>query len=86
VIHDDKTHSIIGAAMEVHRHVGPGHYEAVYQEALPLEWEARKIPYVAEPKMQIRYKGHLLKKHYMPDLLVFDGMEAVRKLNQSKNP
>jgi GxxExxY protein len=41
---DERTHSIIGAAMEVHKVIGPGHLEAVYHECLEIEFQDRKIP------------------------------------------
>ena len=71
---DPRTYAIIGAAMEVHRILGPGHLEAVYQEAMEIEFIERKIPHSAQPKIKIHYKIHILKKFYIPDFLVFDGV------------
>ena len=67
---DKRTYSIIGAAMEVHRVLGPGRLEAVYQEALEIELTLRKIPYVPKPKITVRYKGRPLEAHYRPDFVV----------------
>ena len=50
---DPKTHAIIGAAMEVHNIVGPGHLEAVYHECLEIEFKLRKIPYISKPKLKM---------------------------------
>ena len=64
---DPLTHAIIGAAMEVHRILGPGHLEAVYHEALEIEFRLKRIPYVSELKLELEYKGHKLRRHYVPD-------------------
>jgi GxxExxY protein len=69
---DNQTYAIIGAAMEVHKILGPGHLEAVYHEALEIEFELRDIPYDSKPRMRVDYKGQELKKYYQPDFVVFD--------------
>ena len=71
---DPRTYAIIGAAMEVHRQLGCGFLEAVYQEALEIELTARGIPFVAQAELPIYYKGRVLKTFYKADLI---GYEAV---------
>ena len=66
------TYKIIGAAMEVHSELGCGFLEAVYQEALALEFDVQKIPYVQEQKLEIEYKGHVLEKYYKADFICYD--------------
>jgi hypothetical protein len=42
---DELAHRVIGAAIEVHRHLGPGFLEGVYEEALAIEFRLRDVPY-----------------------------------------
>jgi GxxExxY protein len=51
---------IIAAAIEVHRALGPGLLEAVYKEALEIEFKERGIEFEREKSFQVRYKGHLV--------------------------
>lgn len=69
---DKKTYKIIGAAMEVHKEMGCGFLEGVYQEALGVEFTTQKIPYKAQPVIEVFYKGKLLEKKYQPDFICFD--------------
>jgi len=54
---DNLAHAVIGAAIEVHRELGPGFLEGVYEEALAVELGLRKIPFVRQPLIEVRYKG-----------------------------
>ena len=71
-LYKEETYRIIGAAMEVHRQLGCGFLEAVYEEALTLEFQMRDIPFEQQKPLHIYYKGVQLQKHYIPDLLCFD--------------
>ena len=57
---DQRTYKIIGAALEVHKELGCGFLEAVYQEALGREFAIQDIPFKAQPVVQIFYKGNPL--------------------------
>ncbi|MEA3359251.1 MAG: GxxExxY protein [Thermodesulfobacteriota bacterium] len=69
---DEKTYRIIGCAMEVHRELGCGFLEAVYQEALDREFNTQEIPYKSQPTIQIAYKGQPLNKTYQPDFVCYE--------------
>lgn len=69
---DPRTHQIIGAAMEVHNEMGPGHLEAVYHECLEIEFELRQMVFISKPKLSLYFKTRKLKKHYEPDFIVFE--------------
>lgn len=63
---------IVGAAMEVYNHLGPGFLEAVYQQALEIELASCSIPFRPQQELAIYYKNHRLRKVYVPDLFCFD--------------
>ena len=69
---DSRTYKIIGAAMEVHKELGCGFLEAVYQEALEREFLTQGIPFRAQPIVNIFYKRKPLSKKYQPDFLCYD--------------
>ena len=68
---DPQTYAIIGAAMEVHRELGPGFLEPVYQEAMELELGDRQIPNQREVELNIRFKKRTLKTKYKADFICF---------------
>jgi GxxExxY protein len=71
---DPQTYAIIGAAMEVHRQLGPGFLEAVYQEALAIEFALRGIPFIAQVELPVFYKERRLKCFYRADFLCYDSV------------
>jgi GxxExxY protein len=71
---DPRTYAIIGAAMEVHKQLGYGFLEPVYQDALAIEFAKRNIPFNREVKLPIVYKGQQLETTYKADFVCFDGI------------
>jgi len=58
--------------MEVHKELGCGFLEAVYQEALEREFIEQEIPFKSQPVVQIAYKGKPLSKTYQPDFVCYE--------------
>jgi len=71
---DPRTHAIIGAAFEVHRQLGCGFLEAVYQEALEMELAARGVPFQRQVELPVSYKGKYLNCAYRADFIAFDSV------------
>ena len=82
---DERTYTIIGAAMEVHKQLGHGFLEAVYQEALAIEMTDRGIPCKREVALPIIYKNQQLNTVYRADFICFDDivveLKAIKKLS-----
>jgi GxxExxY protein len=82
------TYAIIGAAIEVHRHLGHGFLEAVYQEALAIEFESRAVPFERETEVPVVYKDTRLRCSYRVDFLCFGEViveiKALRQLGGSE--
>ncbi len=73
-IRDPKTYAILGAAMEVHREMGHGFLEKVYQESLALELATREIPFQREIELPVQYKGQMLQAFYIPDFICYESV------------
>ncbi len=71
---DKRTYAIIGAAMEIHKTLGCGFLEAVYQEALAIEFKNRNIPFEQEVELPIRYKGQKLASSYRADFICYESI------------
>lgn len=72
LIYEQETYKILGACFEVYKQKGCGFTEPVYQECLAIELELQKIPFVAQPKIQLEYKGRILEQFFRPDFICFD--------------
>ena len=70
-LHADLTERIVGCAIEVHRHLGPGLTESVYESAMCIELKAASLPFTRQLGVPVFYKSALLAE-YRPDLVVGD--------------
>ena len=73
-IRDKETYAVIGAAMTVHRKLGNGFLESVYQEALELEFKYLNIPYQREKKLPVFYRNQELQTYYKVDFICFNSL------------
>ncbi len=76
-------HAVIGAAIQVHRELGPGFVESVYQKSLEIELRERGISFAPQQPVEVRYKGHVVGEGRL-DFLVGSGLivelKAVERL------
>jgi GxxExxY protein len=68
---DIHVQALLGAALEVHAHLGPGYLEPVYQQALAVEFELRGVPYVREVYVPVTYKGQRLAFSFRADFVCY---------------
>ena len=85
VLYSQEAYIIIGAAMKVHRELGPGFTEKVYQDALAIELRDRNIPFRREVELHASYKNITLESTFIPDFICYDKiiveLKAVTELN-----
>lgn len=74
LIYEQETFKIIGAAMTVHKNLGPGFLESVYQESLGIEFNNQQIPYESSKKLSVFYRGEPLKKYFIADFICYDNI------------
>ncbi len=72
ILYKDESFAIVGACMKVHRALGAGFLEAVYEEVLEKEFQSQKIPYKRQVKLDLYYEGVKLKKQYRADFICYD--------------
>ncbi len=68
-LYKELSFGVIGAAMEVHKVIGPGFPEQVYQKALEHELSLRSIPFEPQQRIEVRYKGAFIAEYFL-DLVV----------------
>lgn len=74
ILYKEESYNIIGAAMEVHRIIGNGFTEPVYQDALEVEMRMRGIPYEREKTFDLSYKGVKLDKTFRADFVCYNSI------------
>lgn len=72
IVCKEESYKIIGACFEVYKQKGFGFTEPIYQECLGIEFEIQKIPFIAQAKIQLEYKGRLLEQFFKSDFICFD--------------
>ncbi|PDW02467.1 GxxExxY protein [Candidatus Viridilinea mediisalina] len=83
---DQLTRTIIGAAIEVHRCLGPGLLESAYEECLNFELTQRDLSFQRQLELPVYYKGHELHSNYRVDFVVNDRVLVELKAVQSILP
>jgi GxxExxY protein len=68
----EEVYTIIGAAMAVYNALGPGFLEAVYQEALEIEFDLRGTPFKSQQDIPVYYGEKRLKTNYIADFLTYE--------------
>jgi len=86
LIYKEESYKIIGCCFEVYNELGPGFLEAIYQEALSIEFTKQNIPFIQFAEMQVYYKGIELKKKYYPDFLCYDDIVLEIKAIENLSP
>lgn len=72
VLYPKESYKIVGAVYEVHKHLGPGLLEKVYQEALEQEFLLQGIPFEREKEFEVIYKGTVLNQKYIADFVCYN--------------
>ena len=83
---NDLATNVIGAAIEVHRALGPGMLETAYQQCLARELDLLRVPYVKELPVTLEYKGMEVEQAYRLDFLLNDLVLIELKSVQSVEP
>ena len=72
LLYQEESYKIKGCMMAVHKELGSGFLEQVYQEALEQEFQDAGIPYQREAHLRIKYKGKFLQKEYIADFICYE--------------
>ena len=79
-MYEDTTGAIIGAAIEVHRALGPGLLESAYQECLSREFTLRGIPFLRQLELPVIYKGIKVDCSYRVDFVIEDVVVEIKSV------
>lgn len=72
IVYKEESYKIIGACMKVHRILGPGFLEAVYEEAMEKEFAKLEIPFKRQEKLNVFYEGEKMTKYYVADFICYE--------------
>ena len=72
ILFKEECYAIIGAALEVHKQLGCGFIEKVYQDALEIEFGLRGIPYNREKHLPVFYKGQQIRHDFFVDFICYN--------------
>lgn len=86
LFYEELTYKIIGAGREVHKELGPGYLESVYEDALCYELNLKKIAYQRQQELDVHYKDVIFEHRFRADLLVEDKIllenKAIKKITR----
>jgi len=74
LLFEEETHKIIGACMQVHKKLGNGFMESVYQEALEIELSTHNIPFSRQVRLHVLFNGKPLDKFFMADFVCYESI------------
>jgi GxxExxY protein len=72
LVYPNESHKIVGSIFEVHKRLGIGLLERVYQEALEKELKVQKIPFEREKRYELYYRGEKMDASYIADFVCYD--------------
>ena len=74
LLFENETHKIIGACMQVHKKLGCGFLESIYQESLEIEFQKQQISSVRQQKLPVLFDGKPLNKYFMADFVCYNSI------------
>jgi len=83
LVYKDEAYEIVGVCMEVYNELGPGLLEIIYKDALEWELDIRFIQYEREKEYPVYYKGHLLRRKFNADFIMYDKILLEVKAKES---
>ena len=86
LLYKDEVYTIVGAAFEVHKELGCGFLEAVYQEAFQIELRSKNIPFISQKPLPLFYKGQRLEKEYYADIVCYNNIIVELKALDQLSP
>jgi GxxExxY protein len=78
LLHKELSYEVVGAAMEVHRVLGPGFLEGVYQQELACELALRKIPFEQQAPLPVEYKGQRIGDYRADFVIAGEGVVEIK--------